>query len=81
MGFSEKDKTASVSVETKATGVVVRRRDNSGGGAPVHIIVETTENGTAVNRAVDQSIVDSAWPGSSKSFKAHLLSIIGTVLT
>ncbi len=78
MGFSEK--TESVEVLTVATGVVTRERDNSEGGAPFAIFVETTENGTSVNKPVPQEVVDAAWPGASKTYEDHLLDIIGTVL-
>ena len=80
MGFEEKDATAQVDVETKAMGVIVRRRDNSGGGAPVAIIVETTKNDVSVNVPVPQATVDAGWPGASKTFKAHMFAIIDAAL-
>ncbi len=82
MGFSEKDTTTQVDIETKAMGVVIRRRAIGADedGAPVRITVETTENGTSVNKPVPQEIVDAAWPGTSKSFKAHLFAIIDAAL-
>ena len=78
--MSFKDKTESVEVITKATGVITRERDNSEGGAPFSIVIETTENGVSVNKKVPQDIVDAAWPGALKTYEDHLLSIIGIVV-
>ena len=71
MGFSEKDTTAPREIETKAMGVVIRRRESEE-GAPVAIFVEFMENGASVNKSVPQDVTDAKWP----KMKATLLELI-----
>jgi len=72
MSYEDKDTTAQVEVESKPQAITFTRQE---GGAP-SIMVEFIENGASVVKRVPQATIDAAWPGASKTLKAHLLQII-----
>jgi hypothetical protein len=81
MAFDEKDvaTTPTVNMVDSVEEIIVRRNRDLPGVQLDILVTRLVKIGDDVHRVtlrVPANIVDAAWPGASKTFKAHLLSII-----
>jgi hypothetical protein len=75
--FTDRDTSGSVTIDQTVTVEEIHfKRYRGYAGAPLEISVTKIVNGVTVIARVPQAQVDAVWPGTAKTLKAWLLTII-----